>query len=387
MRRLLILASAVVFLDVAFFEAITPLLAGYKDDLGLSTAGAGILVGAYAAGTFLTALPAGYLAARIGPRKTVMIGVTIFGFSTAAFGLVTDIVWLDIARFAQGVAGALLWSGGLTWLITSADEDRRGEVIGIFLGAAVAGALFGPAIGALAHAVGIDVVFPSVLALSLVLLGMAFNLPDSTVRERGTFAEITKAMSARPVIGTALLVGLPSMMFGVITVLVPLEIADLGGGPGLVAVGFGAAAGIEAVLAPMVGKFSDRRGRLLPYVVGVFVSAVAMLLVPVSVIPVVLGALVFSALGAGLCFAPATTMLADAAEATGLHQGLATGVSSVAWSAGQATGAVGGGALADAAGVAAPCIAVSLILVGAGVVVYRQMAAGQVTFSEPGSTG
>ena len=38
MRRLLILASAMVFFDVAFFSAIAPLLPDYVDDLGLSKA-------------------------------------------------------------------------------------------------------------------------------------------------------------------------------------------------------------------------------------------------------------------------------------------------------------------------------------------------------------
>ena len=57
MRRLLVLASAVVFLDVMFFTAITPLLPAYSDDLGLSKGAAGILSGSFAAGTLIAALP------------------------------------------------------------------------------------------------------------------------------------------------------------------------------------------------------------------------------------------------------------------------------------------------------------------------------------------
>ena len=51
MRRLLLLGSTVVFLDVAFYTAITPLLPHYVDDLGLSKGAAGVLSAAYAAGT------------------------------------------------------------------------------------------------------------------------------------------------------------------------------------------------------------------------------------------------------------------------------------------------------------------------------------------------
>src|SRR5215510_3174031 len=101
MRRLLILASTMIFLDVVFFSAIAPLLPEYADDLGLSDAQAGILSAAYAAGTLL-------------------------GVSSLAFGFAEQIVLLDIARFCQGVAGALVWSGALTWLITTAPEENRG---------------------------------------------------------------------------------------------------------------------------------------------------------------------------------------------------------------------------------------------------------------------
>ena len=59
MRRLVVLASVMVFFDVTFFAAIAPLLPEYVSEFGLSKAGAGILAGAYAAGTLLASLPAG----------------------------------------------------------------------------------------------------------------------------------------------------------------------------------------------------------------------------------------------------------------------------------------------------------------------------------------
>ena len=74
MRRLLLLASAMIFFDVAFFAAIAPLLPDYVDELGLSKAEAGILSAAYAAGTLLASLPAGYVASRVGPRRRVICG-------------------------------------------------------------------------------------------------------------------------------------------------------------------------------------------------------------------------------------------------------------------------------------------------------------------------
>ena len=49
---------------------------------------------------------------------------------------------------------------------------------------------------------------------------------------------------------------------------------------------------------------------------------------------VVLAGLILTSLGAGICFAPALTMLSEAAESSRLHQGFAAGLSNMAWAAG-----------------------------------------------------
>ena len=49
MRRLLLLTSAVVFVDTLFFAALTPLLPHYAHALHLGKAGAGVLAAAYPA--------------------------------------------------------------------------------------------------------------------------------------------------------------------------------------------------------------------------------------------------------------------------------------------------------------------------------------------------
>src|SRR5215218_2027235 len=133
MGRLLVLASAMIFFDVAFFAAIAPLLPAYVDDLGLSKAQAGVLSAAYAAGTLAASLPAGYVASRVGPRRSVICGLLLLGVSSLLFGQVDQIALLDATRFTQGVAGALIWSGAMTWLITTAPEESRGSVIGTAL--------------------------------------------------------------------------------------------------------------------------------------------------------------------------------------------------------------------------------------------------------------
>lgn len=372
MRKLILLASAMVFLDVAFFAAIAPLLPDYVDDLGLSKAAAGVLSASYAAGTLVGALPAGYVASRIGPRRTVITGLLLLGLSSLVFGLVNHIVLLDAARFAQGCAGSLIWAGALVWLITSAPEEKRGSVIGTALGTAVAGALLGPVLGAAAASIGTDVVFSSVLVVSLGLAYVAARTPDSSSPESQPLGEIIESLTSRPVVDASIFVAIPSMMFGAIEVLVPLRIDSLGGGHAVIAVGFIVGAGLEAVLAPMAGRASDRVGRRSPYVIGLTICATAMAALALAdSLGTVIAALILSSLGAGICFAPAMTQISDVADASSLHQGFAAGLSNMAWASGQVLGGIGGGVVANATGYAAPSIAIAVVMVATVAYAYR----------------
>ena len=74
MRRLVVLLSSIVALDIAFFAALTPLLPHFASTYGLSKAAAGILSAGYAAGCLAAALPSGYVAARYGPRNAALVG-------------------------------------------------------------------------------------------------------------------------------------------------------------------------------------------------------------------------------------------------------------------------------------------------------------------------
>jgi MFS family permease len=138
MRRLLLLACAIVFVDTAFYAAITPLLPHFEDEFGLSKSAAGVLVAAYPAGTLAGAIPGGYLAAKAGVRATVLLGLSLMVVSSIAFAFADSLAVLDSARFVQGVGGAASWAGAMAWVASAAPRDRRGEMIGTAMGAAVA---------------------------------------------------------------------------------------------------------------------------------------------------------------------------------------------------------------------------------------------------------
>ena len=128
-----------------FFAAVAPLLPHYSDELGLSKSAAGVLAAAYPAGTLVGSLPAGWLAARVGRQADAAARPGAARASRAwCFGFANSVVLLDAARFAQGVGGACCGRPGMAWLVSAAPADRRGELIGSALGAAIVGVLLGP---------------------------------------------------------------------------------------------------------------------------------------------------------------------------------------------------------------------------------------------------
>ena len=182
MRRLFLLVSAVVLVDTMFFAAVAPLLPFYSDELDLSKTGAGVLTAAYPAGTFAGALPGGWLAARWGVKPTLLVGLGLLGVTSLAFGFANHIVVLDAARFVQGIGGAFMWAAGMTWLLSAAPADRRGELIGSALAAAIVGVLLGPVLGGAATVVGPEVVFSGVSVVAAGLAAWAWRTPGVAAR-------------------------------------------------------------------------------------------------------------------------------------------------------------------------------------------------------------
>jgi MFS family permease len=353
-RRLLLLVCVVVFVETTLYSALVPLLPGYAHDFGLSKSTAGLLVGAYAAGAVLGALPGGIAAARYGPRRALLFGLVLMGLASLGFGFAGDAWSLGIARLAQGVGGSLAWAGGLTWLVAATPVTRRGEMLGTAIGSAIFGALFGPVVGALAHHVGPRPVFVGLAGLAAVLGVWAARTPPAEAEATEPGA-ILRAVREPEVLGALWLMTIPALVFGIVGVLVPLELDRSGWSAGAIAVAWVASAAIEMVIAPLIGRFSDRRGRVLPLRIAlggaVFVLvAFALSNRPAAIVPV----LVASGITFGAFWAPAMALLADAADRMGLAQGLAFGLMNAAWGGGNALGPPLGGALADAGGDALP---------------------------------
>ena len=353
-----------MFVDMLFFSALTPLLPHYTHTLGLGKTGAGALTAAYPLGVMVGAIPSGAVAARAGVKPTVVVGLSTVALCVVVFGLADHAWQLFAARFVQGTASAFSWTGGLAWLIAAAPVERRGTLIGSAFAAAVGGTLFGPVLGGVASFAGTGWTFTVVGVASLGLVAFAATTPAAPPDDPQPLSALFAAFRDRQLLVCFWLVLLPGLLFGNLSVLVPLRLSHLGYGGAAIGAVFLCTAALESGNNILVGRLSDRRGTTLPILAGLAGSAIFAAVLPwpnralVLALVVVLASLAF-----GASFTPALTLLTNVSEARGLDYGYAFALVNLAWAPGETLGAAGGGGLAHATADAVPYLALSVICI------------------------
>jgi MFS family permease len=356
-RRIVVLTGSVVFLDAMLFGAIIPLLPHFADTYDLSKFEAGLLLGAYGAGTLLGGIPGGLLVGRIGPKRGVLAGLTVLALASLAFALSGGPVALGVSRFVQGISSATTWAGALAWVAVSVPRERRGQALGTVFGLAVLGFVMGPMFGGFADLVGIR---GSFVTIALVAAGLVTTLAfvRPAPREAPSAGAIARALRDRAFVGGLWLNTLPAMFFGVLDVLVPLRFDDAGYGALAIAGVFVIAGLVEVVVNPVIGKISDRHGRLYPVRIALIASIAVAAAIAFASEPAVIALLVVAAsVSFGGFYTPGMALVADRSERAGLAQGIGFGVTNTAWAVGALAGPAIGGALAQALGDPVPYLA------------------------------
>lgn len=375
-RRLLALVSAIIFVDAMLFTALTPLIPGYADEFDLSKFGAGVLVGAFGAGALLGGVPGGLAASRFGPKRAVVGGLVLLALASFAFAGSDSVEALVVARFLQGLSSVTTWAGALAWIAVVAPRSQRGAVIGTAFGAAVFGAVLGPMFGGVAEYVGIRASFVAVGVATLLFAALA-AVPRSAPAERVSLDGLRRALRDTRFLGGLWLNTLPAFLFGILIVLTPLALDEGGWSTFAIAFVFLAAGLIEVVINPLLGRLSDRVGRLRPIRVALLASlVVAVALAAASDIVVIAVLICAAAVSFGACYTPGMALTSHRAETVGLAQGLAFGIMNSAWAIGEMTGPTLGGALAEAWGDAAPYL-LGAALCAVTLVAVQRFAAGR----------
>jgi len=376
-RRLLVLVSVVVFVDAMLFGALAPLIPGYADEFGLSKTGAGLLVASFGAGALLGGIPGGLAAARWGPKVAVVTGLALLAASSFAFAAAEGPWALGLARFAQGASSTTTWAGALAWLTVATPRERRGELIGTAFGAAVFGAILGPMFGAVADAVSVRFSFGVVGVVAALLAAWAASRPAAPSEQQAAGA-VSRAFRDRGFLGGLWLNTLPAWLFGTLVVLVPLQLDDGGFTPFAIGAVFLVAGLVETVVNPFLGRFSDRRGRMLPIRIALAASVLVAIAFAGVRGPYAVSALaILAAITFGAFYTPGMALVSDRTEAAGLSQAIGFGIMNTAWALGNMSGPALAGALADAGGDGVP------YLVAAALCLITLLAAGTVRAPTP----
>jgi EmrB/QacA subfamily drug resistance transporter len=105
------------------------------------------VVDAYALTLAALLLSAGSLADRLGRRKVFLIGLALFTAASLWCGLSNTAVMLDVARGAQGIGGAIMFSTSLSLLAQEFEGRERGIAFGIWGATTGAAVAIGPLVG------------------------------------------------------------------------------------------------------------------------------------------------------------------------------------------------------------------------------------------------
>ena len=170
--------------DLVYFTAsglllgVTPFFV--TGPLGSDKAGLGLALGAFSVTTVVVRPVIGRLVDRLGRRRLMLTGVTLFAVLIAAHLIVTDLWMLVVVRLLLGIAESLFFVAGFAALADVAPPGRTGEALSFASVALYLGIALGPVLGQLLldwH--GFDAAWIGGTVLALLAVAMVMLVPET----------------------------------------------------------------------------------------------------------------------------------------------------------------------------------------------------------------
>lgn len=369
-----ILLCALIGTAQITWGAVVPVLPLYVTALQAPVAVLGPIIAAFAIGRVVGNVPAGLLMRRVNARvmlHSVLLGLAL---TTAATGLVGDLVAVFVLRLVAGVLGGAAVTIAFAVLLAGAPASRRGRVVTtanvVQMSAAAVGSLLGGAVVTVAGTTGAfaAAALPVLLAVGWELVRPARGYWDAlrgeqpaTTRRAGReriaapATDPDASAAARPSGRGAVLVSLAAVSFALFFArfaaeqgIVPVLAYDQGG---LDPFGLGLAMAAGTVLSiavlPLVGRGVDRGARLSIVIPSTLVSAVALVAFGLLEVPWAF-ALAIAGYGLATSIANVVPGVITAEAFPGRRAGAAVGVTRTAGDIGAAAGPLVVFAVADA---------------------------------------
>jgi len=343
-----------VLLDEITLLAIVPLVPTYTHDFDLSGFGAGVLLAASSLAIVVGAIPGGLAGDRLGSRRVTLAGGWLLVISCVGQGVAPDFWTLLAARSVFGIASAVVWSAGLSWLADSAGIERPGA-LGVVVSVAGIGGMAGPAFaGVLADRVGRGAPF-YVLAIAsgvvVVMLGLADRGHERS-HAHHPLREIAGLARRDALIGGALVAMLiGGFSDGLVNLVGPAQLDHAGRSSAWIGVALSTAAGLFIVFSALAAR---RGGRAVSLGVMVVCAALcALVTVPVlfsAAVAAVVAMLLLRAPPLAVMYTVAFPIGVRGATNSGMGAGAVNGLLAFAWGGSSFVGSLSAGGLSEAVG-------------------------------------
>jgi MFS family permease len=279
------LVSGLVILGVSI---ISPVLPQYALSFRIPVALVGWAISAFALARVVMDIPAGFLADRFGRKRPMILGLVLIVLSAVGAGMAGTYTLLILSRVVGGIGSALYMTSATTWVAHVSAGKSRGRYMSLYTGLVFAGTAFGPTIGGYTAArFGLNAPFFAYAALGLA--GLIATLPlkeieDSSqgARSEMRIKDIVSVLSNRPfMLVSCAVFALFFLRVGVRSTLVPLYASlNLGLSADRIGILLTVAAVATAISTFPSGWLSDRVGRKRPMMACLFLSGIAVLLIP-----------------------------------------------------------------------------------------------------------
>ncbi|MFC1961857.1 MFS transporter [Chloroflexota bacterium] len=282
--------SLVSGLVILGFNIISPVLPQYALSFSIPVALTGWAISAFAFARLIMDVPAGLLADRFGRKRNMVFGLVLIISSSIVSGMANSYFWLIVGRIIQGIGSAFYVTSATTWVAQVSTGEYRGRYMSLYSGIIFAGTSFGPVIGGYS-AVHFGLHAPFFVYGLFALLGLIATYPlketadtTQTARSKMRLKDFYSVISN----GSFLLVNCSVLAFfflraGVRSTLVPLYASlNLGLSEDDIGILLTVAGVVTSLCVFPAGWFSDKIGRKKPIMGCLFLSGIAVLLMPSS---------------------------------------------------------------------------------------------------------
>jgi MFS transporter, DHA1 family, multidrug resistance protein len=299
-KRTLIGLTGQVFLSLLGIGIVGPVLPLYAQSFGVSAAMVGSLVTVFGLARLFTNLPAGRLADRLGRKPLLVGGMGLVSVSALLSGLAPTFAPLLAFRFIQGIGSAMQTTGAMVALSDISTIEDRGRIMSLYMGSLLLGASLGPSVGGLVgQQWGFRAPFFAYSFLALLGTLWAFFLTPETLK-KGTGSRARgkagQGESLRDILallgklmrdGRFVAVSFVSLVIfmtraGSRSTVLPLFADSIGLGPGQIGLVLTIMAAINLVAVRSAGVFADRFGRKAVIVPSAMLTAIALVVFPMS---------------------------------------------------------------------------------------------------------